>query len=636
MLITTLQHDSALGSGLFRVVRPPALGIVGTIGECCSNRCIFAIEGFVVHTAIRGFLCVVLGALCFGSPAFAAKRVALVIGNDAYESLPVLKKAVNDARAVAGTLEEIGFTVVRGENLTRREMNRKLADLESKIAPGDQVFFFFAGHGVALGGDNFLIPSDMPRPQLGEESLVRGEAFAVNTLVARTQARGAGASFFVLDACRDNPFAATGVRSIGGTRGLTRVDAPSGVFVLFSAGIGQTALDRLGDSDPDPNSVFTRRLVPLLKTPGLNHVRLAKRLQQEVSTLASTISHPQQPAYYDQILGEIVLRPGDPAGSATITPKSPLGPAAQVWQVIKDTKTAGDLEAFIARFPDSFFAGLAKSRLKTMKRQDVAVGTFPEDGRPADGTAAAPGREFQDCSDCPTMVEMPAGSFMMGSPKSEVGRDGDEGPQRKVTISKPFAVGKFEVTFAEWDACVAANGCGHKPDDLGWGHGRRPVINVSWDDAKEYVSWLSSKTGKTYRLLTEAEWEYVVRAGTTTPFSTGRTITTDQANFDGNYSYAGSPKGINRDQSVPVGTLPANRLGLHETHGNVAEWVEDCWSKTYSGVPTDGSASTAGDCSRRVLRGGSFYAKPRDLRSADRFRYRTDFRIHFLGFRVAR
>jgi uncharacterized caspase-like protein len=177
-----------------------------------------------------------------------ALRVALVIGIDAYDNLPTLQKAVNDEKAVTAALSGLGFDVVSGENLTRREMNAKLAELDQKIAPGDTVFFFFAGHGVALGGENYLLLRDLPKPRDGEENLVRDEGHSVDALVRRVQGRGAAVC---LDACRDNPLAASGVRSIGGKRGLTRVDTPNGLFVLFSAGIGQTALDRLGDDDAD-------------------------------------------------------------------------------------------------------------------------------------------------------------------------------------------------------------------------------------------------------------------------------------------------------------------------------------------------------------------------------------------------
>lgn len=253
-------------------------------------------------------------SLSVGEHAHAAKRIAFVVGNNDYAALPVLEKAVNDAKAVGAALQEIGFTVIPGENLSRRQMNRGLAKLMRAIDPGDQVFFFFAGHGVSLGAENYLLPADMPKPGTGEESLVRDEGYAVSALVNRVQARGATSTFFVLDACRDNPFATVGVRSIGGTRGFTRTEAPRGVFMLFSAGIGQSALDRLPlpGGDPHPNSVFTRKLVPLLKTPGMTHVRLAKEVQGQVDALARTVGHEQQPAYYDQIIGSLVLRPGAP------------------------------------------------------------------------------------------------------------------------------------------------------------------------------------------------------------------------------------------------------------------------------------------------------------------------------------
>ena len=262
------------------------------------------------------------------------------------------------------------------------------------------------------------------------------------------------------------------------------------------------------------------------------------------------------------------------------------------------------------------------------------MGVFP---KPEAEAEHKPGEEFQDCDTCPKMVVVPAGSFTMGSPPGEKDGEDDEGPQRSVTIPSAFAVGKFEVTFAEWDACVADGGCtAYIPSDEGWGRGSRPVINVSWDDAKAYVAWLSKKTGKTYRLLSEAEWEYAARAGTTTPFSTGRTITTDQANFNGNYTYNGSRKGQYRQKTVSVGSFPANAFGLHDMHGNVWEWVEDCWHDSYRGAPSNGSAWTTGDCSLRVLRGSSWFSEPRYLRSANRSRYLSDFRLNDSGLRVAR
>jgi serine protease Do len=259
----------------------------------------------------------ILGWLVAFAPTVQAeRRVALVIGNNAYASLPKLFNAVFDARAIAQALEQLGFRVFKGENLDYKAANRLHADFESAISAGDTAFVFFAGHGVALGGENYLLPTDTTKPKSGEENLVRSEAHSVDMLIRRVQGRGAAASFFVVDACRDNPFETAGVRSIGATAGLARVDAPTGVFVLFSAGIGQTALDRLSQNDKTPNSVFVRTFVPLLTTPGLTHLALAKRVQTEVKALALRANHQQQPAFYDQIDGELIFREGtSPAGS---------------------------------------------------------------------------------------------------------------------------------------------------------------------------------------------------------------------------------------------------------------------------------------------------------------------------------
>ena len=244
---------------------------------------------------------------------------------------------------------------------------------------------------------------------------------------------------------------------------------------------------------------------------------------------------------------------------------------------------------------------------------------------------------FKDCDECPDMTVVPAGWFIMGSPAGEEGRYDNEGPQRKVVIAKPLAIGKFEVTFAEWDACVAAGGCKHKPEDQGWGRGKRPVINVSWDDiTRDYLPWLARKTGKSYRLLSEAEWEYAARAGTTTPFSTGRTITPQQANFNGDFTYGGSAKGAYRQATVEIGMFAANAFGLHDMHGNVWEWVEDCYKNSYATAPADGAAVTSADCGSRVLRGGCWNYTPRNVRSAERDWDTTDTRNFIYGFRVAR
>ena len=267
---------------------------------------------------------------------------------------------------------------------------------------------------------------------------------------------------------------------------------------------------------------------------------------------------------------------------------------------------------------------------QTIAPSDAALAGCAETGGPLSPPAAG-GTKFRDCPECPEMVVVPSGSFMMGSPEAEAGRYDDEGPVHRVTIARPFAVGVYEVTFGEWDACVSDGGCGrYRPNDRDWGRGNRPVIHVSWKDAKGYVAWLSRKTGKKYRLLSESEWEYVARAGTTTRYWWGDGIGRNRANCD----RCGSR--WDDRQTAPVGSFSANGFGLHDVHGNVWEWVEDCWNDSYHGAPTDGSAWTSGDCGRRVLRGGSWNYRPTGLRSAYRGGVPPGDRDSIVGFRVAR
>jgi formylglycine-generating enzyme required for sulfatase activity len=230
------------------------------------------------------------------------------------------------------------------------------------------------------------------------------------------------------------------------------------------------------------------------------------------------------------------------------------------------------------------------------------------------------------------MVVVPAGSFTMGSPPSEPERLPDEGPQHKVTIARPFAVGRYELTFAEWDACVDDGGCNnYLPSDQGWGRARRPVINVSWDDAHSYLAWLRKKTGKSYRLLSGSEYEYATRAGTQTAYPWGNTVGKNNANCHS----CGSK--WDAKETAPVGSFAANKFGLYDMVGNVREWTEDCYHNTYAGAPSDGSAWTeTADCYHRVVRGGSFLLDPAFLRSASRYWFAEDYRLRYLGFRVAR
>jgi formylglycine-generating enzyme required for sulfatase activity len=245
--------------------------------------------------------------------------------------------------------------------------------------------------------------------------------------------------------------------------------------------------------------------------------------------------------------------------------------------------------------------------------------------------ALKPKDTFRECAkNCPEMVVVSAGKFIMGSPSNEKGGRDTEDPQHEVSFANPFAVSKFEVTFDDWDACVDYGDC-QRVSDRNWGRGTRPVINVSWDDAQRYVTWLSRMTGRSYRLLTEAEWEYAARAGTHTPYPWGEEIGKGNANCE----LCGSQ--WDGKQTAPVGSFAANAFGLHDMHGNAYEWVEDCVHANYDGAPTDGSAWTAGgDCNARNTRGGSWANGADAARSAARGRGDAGIRTNILGFRIGR
>jgi formylglycine-generating enzyme required for sulfatase activity len=236
------------------------------------------------------------------------------------------------------------------------------------------------------------------------------------------------------------------------------------------------------------------------------------------------------------------------------------------------------------------------------------------------------GETFRECSRCPQMTVVPKGSFLMGSPPTEIGSY-SEGPQHVVTIAERFAVDPYALTFDEWDACVADGGCRrYSPSDHGWGRANRPVINISWQDALAYVNWVSKKTGRQYRMLSEAEWEYAARAGTHTAYWFGNSVTATDANY----------KATSQKQTVTVDSYAPNLWGLFQVNGNVYEWVADCWHETYTGAPADGSAWITGDCRSRVVRGGSWSSGAGDLRSASRGAGDVNARSDNTGFRIGR
>jgi uncharacterized caspase-like protein len=327
---------------------------------------------------------------CAMAPAHAEKRVALVVGNDRYPNLSLteqLQKAVNDARGGGASLKLIGFDVVSGENLGRQALLARLDDAAQRLGPGDTAFFFFSGHGIAVDGKNYILPTDVPAAGSAQIASLTGAAIREEDITDRFLRAGARVTVVVLDACRNNPFA--GTRGIGAAKGLAPVEPPSGVFTLYSASRGEAALDRLYDGDRNPNSVFTRALLPALVRPGLDLPGLALEIRQEVTRLARSVNHTQRPAYYDETSGQRIFLAGigqTPDAPAT-RPPSAAAPTSTEITLVKPIRVNGCMiRAF--QYPTSpkgetrFDELSATQALETGRtKRDEAEIAFKEGGR---------------------------------------------------------------------------------------------------------------------------------------------------------------------------------------------------------------------------------------------------------------
>ena len=535
------------------------------------------------------------------------RRVALVVGNDAYRAQSALQNAVNDARAVAAALGELDFAVTRVENADRARLTSALSEFAGSLRGDDVALFYFAGHGVQVGQENYLMPTDYAGQTA---SALRFDAVSASDV--QEMLRPARVAMLVFDACRNNPY-----RGVRGGTGLAPMEA-RGTLIAYAAGAGEVAADAAPGAS---NGLFTAKFVEALAEPRLTASALFMRVRREV---VAASNEEQWPAVYNDLLSDFVFRPaaaaaGGPSGGPAAVVAAPAAVAAALqqetvfWESIRESTDSADFEAYLELFANGTFARLARNRLAAMR----GLGDAPRPGADPARPGVRDGEMFRDCPDCPELVVIPASEFWMGSPTSEEGRYADEGPQREVRVER-FALGRYEVTFEEYERFAVARG----RDPRG-----RPVINVSWEDAMAYAAWLSG-TGFRYRLPSEAEWEYAARAGTETRYSWGNAIGRNRANCTG----CGSRWG----ETVPVGSFAANAWGLHDMHGNVSEWVEDCWQDNYWGVPSDGRAWTSGgDCSR-VARGGSWNHFPRLLRAANRIRLDAGYRNDSVGFRVAR
>ena len=271
-----------------------------------------------------------LSLLALAPPAHAEKRVALVIGNNDYKNVPKLQKAVNDARTMGETLKQLGFSVMVAENQTRQAFSESLLAFDAAVGPGDTAFFFYAGHGFEIAGQNFLLPTDVPAAGEGQEELVRDASVLADRIIERLQNKNVRTAILVFDACRNNPFERAGTRALAGGGGLAPMtQLPEGVFSVFSAGPRQTALDRLSNTDDNPNSVFTRTFSKELMQPGENLVQVAQHTRRLVSEMAETVNHKQIPVYFDQMVDDVFLN-GLAKGPEAAKPQQPAAPQQQV------------------------------------------------------------------------------------------------------------------------------------------------------------------------------------------------------------------------------------------------------------------------------------------------------------------
>jgi len=629
--------------------------------------------------------------LSFGiSSAEAAKRVALVIGNNSYKTLPDLDNARTDARGMAAKLKELGWSVILRQDASRRDISRSLADFEGRLKDAEVGLVFYAGHGIQKDGANYLVASDA---RIEVEEDLRLEGVDANEFLKTMERAGAPLNIVIFDACRDNPLPK---RSRSGARGLSTPVIPKGIkgtAILYSAAPGQVAQD----GPRGGHGVFTGELLKVLDRPGL---KLEEVFKQTATKVAAATNGSQDPWINSSVKGDFFFREGKAAPAASV-------PAADketvFWQSIANRDRAGDYQAYLSQYPSGAFAALARSRLSALRETKTAslslpsftvealdetlvalrsanvreqplvsskkVGTLKMDsavevtgktlvkgkfwyrithsGRAAYIFGAllrkketpvssnlrkveahlspmlalakyqslSPGKTFRHCADCPEMVVIPAGSFRMGDIRGD--GDGEEKPVHRVQLDYSFAVGKYEVTQKEWKSIMGSNPSSHQGPSM-------PVQKISWHDAKAYVKKLNMKTSKTYRLLSESEWEYIARAGTTTAYPWGDDI-------DSSISTYGSING-----TKPVGSFKANGFGVHDTVGNVWEWVEDCWHENYIGAPDNGRAWTSEtNCEHRVVRGGAWFNDTRHLRSAKRDRNNSELRDNANGFRVA-
>lgn len=549
------------------------------------------------------------------SGAAGTKRTALVIGNGAYQTSP-LKNPVNDATDMAARLRALGFEVTLKVNAGKRDMEEAIRVFGDTLKGGGVGMFYFAGHGMQVGGRNYLIPVDA---RIETQSDVEYEGVDAGRVLGKMEDAGNAFNIVVLDACRNNPFG-RGFRDQAA--GLAQVTAPTGSFIAYATAPGSVAADGEGR-----NGAFTAALLEALNEPGLSVEGIFKRVRERV---ARETGRKQVPWDSSSLVGEFYFTSGakktEPVKSADGVVIDPKAVEAEYWNTIKESASPRDFEAYLKEYPNGAYASLARLRISKLR-----AAAKPE--------PAAPGAEQSfdiGGGQAVAMVLIQPGTFVMGSENGDVG----EKPMHRVTIGKAYYVGKYEVTQGQWEAVMGTNPSYFKGDS------RLPVESVSWADCQEFLRKLNSITDGRWRLLTEAEWEYACRAGSTGDYAgnlddiawygnnSGRTYIDAQKVFDtdpGNYT-----KRVvmdNAEKTHPVGTKRPNGWGLYDMHGNVWEWCSDWYGEYTTGEQVDPQGPSG---YARVDRGGGWGNSAARCRSASRDGNLPDSRNYILGLRLAR
>lgn len=539
----------------------------------------------------------------------AGRRVALVLGNSNYASVTKLPNAERDAEAIANTLAAMGFTVVRGLNLSKKEMDKRLDEFRRASANAEVALAFYAGHGVQVDQKNWMLSVDVRSGQKGD---ILHEAVELDAVLAAMAA--AATKIIILDACRDNPFAAkAGVTGGAIESGLARPNiVEQGVLVVYATSPGSVAFDGPAGTAHSP---FTQGLLAHLTTKGLEIRQMLTKVRQSVVDLTDS---QQTPWENSSLLKDVYL-----AGRAPLTKVEEV--ELTYWRSIEATQRPQDIIEFLDRFPRGTFAPMAQRALEQIMR---------------DASRAI--ELVKDCPSCPQLAVLPGGTFVSGSPESDTERSSGERLEAR-TLVKPFAIGRYPVTFEQWEQCRAERGCRTDPSDGGFGRGSRPVINVTWTDAMEFVAWLRKKTGKPYRLPSEAEWEFAARGGTPSPRFWGRDPDrscryanvldlTAQRTVRLSLQSHGCADGF--VFTSPAGSFEPNMYGLFDMLGNVWQWTSDCWDQQPRAAT--GASGSAESCRFRVLRGGSWMSDASNVRVTSRQRTDPEDADINIGFRVAR